>query len=183
MAPLDRLLRTLRLRQAVRRIPDGARVLDVGAYDDALFRMLGSRCDGGVAVDPHIATDERRGNVDLKPGTFPDVAIDGVFDRICLLAVVEHIPRERHADVARTCAGLLTPDGRVVMTVPAPIVDRITAVLRRLRMIDGMDLDQHYGLQTDDVVSAFAPYLRVVEHRRFELGLNHVFVFARSGAE
>jgi SAM-dependent methyltransferase len=186
VTPLDRFLRTLRFRQAVRRIPDGARVLDVGSYDDALFRML-DRVDAPaagahVAVDPHITADERRGNVELKHGAFPDVRLDGPFDRICMLAVIEHIPRERHGEVARTCADLLAPGGRVVMTVPSPLVDRITGVLARLRLIDGIDLDQHYGLHPDEVVAGFAPHLTLVERASFELGLNQVLVFGRSGA-
>jgi hypothetical protein len=65
------------------------------------------------------------------------------------------------------------------MTVPSPVVDRITSVLARLRLIAGMDLEQHYGLHPDEVVSAFAPHLRLVERARFELGLNHVLVFER----
>jgi 2-polyprenyl-3-methyl-5-hydroxy-6-metoxy-1,4-benzoquinol methylase len=179
---LDRLIQTLRLRQAVRRIPDGARVLDIGAYDDRLFRRLGSRLGSGVGVDPHVTEEGPRGKVVWKQGSFPDVHIDGPFDRVCLLAVIEHIPRDRHGDVARTIASLLDEGGRAVLTVPSPLVDRITAVLAGLRLIDGIDLDQHYGLHPDEIVASFAPHLRLVERARFELGLNHVLVFERSGS-
>ena len=62
-----------------------------------------------------------------------------------MLAVLEHIPVEQHAAVADSCAALLRPGGRVIITVPSPRVDGILHVLMRLRMISGMAAHEHYG--------------------------------------
>jgi SAM-dependent methyltransferase len=177
--PLDRFIQRLRIRQAVRHVPDDARVLDVGCFDTSLFDAIGPRLGAGVGVDPHIERETRNGNVVLKSGSFPDVDVEGPFDCICMLAVVEHIPREKHTEVSRVCAELLKPGGRLIVTVPSPIVDRVASLLARLRLIDGIDLDQHYGLAIDEMVAAFSERLRLTVRRRFELGLNNLLVFER----
>ena len=179
MKPLDRFIQRLRIRQAVRHVPHDARVLDVGSRDGALFRALGPRIRSGVGVDPHIGRESRDGNVVLKEGSFPDVDVEGPFDCICMLAVIEHIPRDQHAAVSQACIELLEPGGRLIMTVPSPLVDRIASLLSRLRLIEGMRLDQHYGLAIDDLVATFSERLRLTVRRRFELGLNNLLVFER----
>jgi hypothetical protein len=61
-------------------------------------------------------------------------------------------------------------------------VDTILGVLGRLRMIDGMSLDEHYGFDPGRTEAVFAPpAFRLAVRRRFQLGLNNLFVFERSG--
>src|ERR1041385_85314 len=100
---LDRFVQLLRVRKAARRIPDGSRVLDIGSYDGRLFDVLGSPVRFGVGVDPKPGREGTFGNVVLKQGFFPDVDVDGDFDRITMLAVIEHVPRDRQDDVAEAC--------------------------------------------------------------------------------
>jgi hypothetical protein len=84
---------------------------------------------------------------------------------------------ERPAFVA-ACRALLRPGGRVVVTVPAPLVDRIVDTLRRLRLLHGMDIEAHHGYQPEETPGYFAAAgMRLVTHEPFELGLNHLFVF------
>lgn len=176
---LDRFIQARRIKKAVRRIPDGARVLDVGAFDGRLFEVLGPRLDSGVGVDPNPALTGEFGNVVLKAGFFPDVDVEGPFDAITILAVIEHIPRERQADVADACARLLRPGGKVIITVPSPLVDTILKWLGRVRLVRCIEFHQHYGLEPQDVVDTFSKRLRLVERRRFQLGLNNLLVFER----
>jgi hypothetical protein len=96
-----------------------------------------------------------------------------------LLAVLEHIPLSQQAQLARECARALAPNGRLIITVPSPFVDRILAILLRLRLVDGMAVEQHYGFKPDRVPALFGQELRVVTARRFQCGLNHLFVFQK----
>jgi SAM-dependent methyltransferase len=161
----------------MRRIPDGARVLDIGAFDGRLFRELGARLGSGVGIDPNPVREGEFGNYVLTRGFFPDTDIAGPFDAITMLAVIEHVPRDRQADVADACARLLSATGRVIITVPSPVVDTIMHWLVRLRLLRPIEFHQHYGLDPDEVVHVFSQRLRLVVRKRFELGLNNLLVF------
>ena len=166
-------------------IANGARVLDVGCSDGELFRQLGSRIGEGVGIDADLHESVEMPGFELIPGTFPENLRDSRrFDVITMLAVLEHVPRERQADIARACSRYLEPGGYLVVTTPAPVVDRILDVLLFLRLIDGMSLEQHYGFDPSDTPAIFSPHgLTLVKFRRFQLGLNNLFVFRKGASD
>jgi hypothetical protein len=52
--------------------------------------------------------------------------------------------------------------------------------MQALHLIDGMELDEHYGFDPREVPGLFeGAGLRLVHHSRFELGFNHLFVFEK----
>jgi hypothetical protein len=64
--------------------------------------------------------------------------------------------------------------------VPLPGADRILNALKFLRVIDGMQLDQHSGLDPKKIPSAFSHRdLTLVRAERFQLGLNNLHVFRK----
>ena len=78
------------------------------------------------------------------------------------------------------CHRLLRPGGRLIVTAPAPLVDKILVWLVRFGLIDGMDLHQHYGFEPSQLPHLFGPPLfRLLHHARFQLGLNHLLVFQK----
>jgi 2-polyprenyl-3-methyl-5-hydroxy-6-metoxy-1,4-benzoquinol methylase len=160
--------------------PD-ARVLDIGCADGTL-----SRASTGirryVGVDPDVAEPGTRGGVTFIRGTFPnaEIADDERFDLVAALAVLEHIPADAQVPFARACAERLSPGGFVVITVPSPAVDAIIHGLKRLGLLEGMHEEEHHGYRPGDTPKLFEPHgLTLHCHRRFELGLNHLFVFQR----
>ena len=51
-------------------------------------------------------------------------------------------------------------------------------------MIDGMSVEEHYGFDPARTEAIFAPPdFRLVERRRFQLGLNNLYVFEKSEEE
>jgi len=176
--PLDRLLQRLRVSAAAPHIPQGARLLDVGCTDGHLLRAMKGRIRDGVGVDPD-ARSITEPSYRLVRGAFPDGLDDpGPFDVITMLAVFEHFTEEDRPRVVEACRRLLRPGGRVVITVPAAVVDRILHVLRQLRLVDGMDVEAHHGYDPDETPRHFSGF-RVLRHEPFELGLNHLFVLQR----
>lgn len=180
MKRLDAILRDIRIRQALPFIRPGDRLLDIGCFDQTLLNLVSGRVRSAMGVDP-LAQDEARGNISIRRGTVPgelDLAAES-FDCITMLAVLEHVPDA--GAVARECARLLTPGGRVVITVPKPQVDHILALLTRLRLIDGMSLEEHHGYDIEQTTPVFEQAgFRLAKRRSFELGLNCLFVFERA---
>jgi hypothetical protein len=96
-----------------------------------------------------------------------------------MLAVLEHFPDDVYAGLGVNCASFLKPKGRLVITVPSPVVDHILVVLKWLRLIDGMSSEEHHGYDTRRTRTVFYPHFRLVRHQRFQLGLNNLFVFEK----
>jgi cyclopropane fatty-acyl-phospholipid synthase-like methyltransferase len=183
---LDRFIRDQRINQAVRFIRPGSRVLDIGCHDGALFRAIGPALREGVGIDPDLAGCIEAPNYRLSPGSFPFDAPDDEeqgFDAVCALAVFEHIEAGEREKFAAGIARVLAAGGDAILTVPAPTVDGILDLLIRLRVIDGMEVDQHHGFDVNGVASIFEHAgLRLVRHERFQLGLNHLFTFNKPTA-
>jgi 2-polyprenyl-3-methyl-5-hydroxy-6-metoxy-1,4-benzoquinol methylase len=95
-----------------------------------------------------------------------------------MLATLEHI---REVDpLARECRRMLRPNGRVIITVPSPRVDQVLQILRLVRLVDGMSLEEHHGFNPFETPDLFVRHGFEMEHcRRFQMGLNHLFVFKK----
>jgi hypothetical protein len=103
------------------------------------------------------------------------------FDAITMLAVLEHISSTQHSDLRDECVRLLKPGGLLIITVPSPAVDRILDLLRRLHLVAGMALHEHHGFDPKGIPERFSGHgLVLVRAKRFQLGLNNLFVFRRS---
>lgn len=182
MKQLDRFIQRWRMRQAMQFIPANARVIDIGAHEGELFKMLGGKLSVGFGVEPLLGKKLAAANFTIMPGFFPAVRpADNNWDAVTMLAVLEHIPRTAQPPLAQACHELLRPGGRVIITVPSKAVDYILAVLRWLRLIDGMSLEEHYGFEPADTEKIFnAPRFRLIHRSKFQCGLNHLFVFERT---
>jgi hypothetical protein len=113
-------------------------------------------------------------------GNFPDDVPSESFDVITALAVLEHIPDGALPAFRDACIERLVPGGRFIATVPSPKVDQILHVLERLKLIHGMAMHEHHGFEASSTPDVFStPELRLARARRFQLGLNHLFVFER----
>jgi SAM-dependent methyltransferase len=181
MNAIDRLLQRKRIAVALRWIPAGGHVLDVGCADGALFRQANSLIRSGVGIDPDEQSDWPSGPYEFKQGRFPD-ALDGAggFDAITMLAVIEHVPAEILKKWVETVTLVLKPGGRLIITVPAPVVDRLLDIGMRLHLLDGMDAESHHGFDPRVIPNEMSsPAMRLVRASRFEMGLNHLYVFER----
>lgn len=180
MTRLDFFIQRYRIHIAEPFIPGSARVLDIGCGDGALFRSL-AYLSGGIGIDPDISATIRLPNADLIPGYFPaGLPNSDPYDVITLLAVLEHLPQNAQAALARDCFDYLKPKGRIIITVPSAAVDKVLAVLTSIRLMHGTHVEQHYGFDPRQTPGLFqSAGFRLVCAKKFELGLNNLFVFAK----
>lgn len=179
MKAVDRFLQSWRERKARAWLRPGARVLDIGCHQGEFLGRLGGAIRESVGLDPlarpaTTAAYELQAIPFSEPAPFPA----GRFDAIVLLATLEHI-RDK-APLAREALRLLSPGGRLIMTVPSPRVDDIVHTLVRLGLADGMSLEEHHGFKPADTKPIFCGAgLELEHHESFQFGLNHLFVFRR----
>lgn len=181
---LDRVIRSVRIRKVGAYLGVGVSVLDVGCFDGSLLATYRARITDGVGIDPLIDANGRWGGFRFIKSPFPSSDLDGQrFDVITMLAVLEHVPADELDRWRAACEDLLEPGGRLIATVPSPRVDDILHLLGRLRLIQGMSVHQHHGFDPRALPEILSSgRLQVVAHRRFELGLNHLFVFRKVDA-
>jgi 2-polyprenyl-3-methyl-5-hydroxy-6-metoxy-1,4-benzoquinol methylase len=182
MNRVDRFLQHKRIAEALRWMPPGGHVLDIGCADGALFRQARSLIKSGIGIDPDEPSDWPTGPYEFRQGTFPD-ALDGAdrFDAIAMLAVIEHVPSDIRKTWFDTVMAVLNPGGRLIITVPAPAVDRLLDVGIRLHLLHGMDAESHHGFDPRVIPEELSTSaMRLLKASRFEMGLNHLFVYERT---
>jgi 2-polyprenyl-3-methyl-5-hydroxy-6-metoxy-1,4-benzoquinol methylase len=196
MKTIDRILQKWRMSKALQHIPAGSRLLDIGCFDGSFFVYAGNRLNSGLGIDPLLIEDtvaEReartlsiethRDSITLVKGFFPKDIPAGTekFDVITALAVFEHIPEEMLQDFVAACHSWLNDKGLVILTVPSPFVDKILVVLSKLRLIDGMSLEEHHELPVEGICNLYTNNaFTLLKHSTFQLGLNNLFVFRKN---
>lgn len=184
MKSTDIFLQNWRIAKVRRFIAPGAKILDIGSADGALFRRLGRDAGkGSLGVDPTLSQTLNVNGCDLLAGFFPEAVpvAAGHFDVITMLAVLEHFPPPAYAALREGCRRFLRPGGKLLITVPSPQVDQILAVLKGLRLVDGMSLEEHHGYRVEQTTEIFPPpQFQLVTRGTFQLGLNNLFVFERT---
>jgi hypothetical protein len=182
MRYIDRLLQNWRIRKGLQYLNQSGRVIDVGAHQGELFQALGSRLQAGFGIEPLLAAPIESSVYVIHPGFFPEVRPpDTGWDAITMFAVLEHIPRADQPALAEACYELLKVGGRVIITVPSHAVDHVLSALKFMRLIDGMSLEEHFGFEPAETMRIFSsPRFKLVRHARFQMGLNHLYVFEKA---
>lgn len=182
MRYLDRALQRWRFKVAKPWIQEDAEVLDIGCFQGEFLKDIAPKIRRGTGIDPLTQTATQENLTFLKFYFVDHLPFkDESFDVICLLAVLEHV--ENKSELIAECVRLLRKEGRVILTVPSPHVDGILELLARLSLIDGMSLDEHHHYDPSLLPGLFFNVgFNLLIHRRFQLGLNNLFVFIKTGS-
>lgn len=180
MKTLDRYLQNVRIKKARKFIRKQDAILDIGSVDGVMFEKWEKDISYSYGIDPILDKVIKTDFYTLIPGKFPeDIPEYLKFDAITMLAVLEHIPKEFQNIMSQDFYDLLKPKGRVIITVPSPQVDLILNVLQKLKLIDGMSLEEHYGFKPSDTETIFSKGFKLIKKKKFQLGLNNLYVFEK----
>lgn len=184
MKLLDKFIRYWRVKVALKNRPEiMENVFDIGCDDGYLLQKLSHITKRQDGVDPRLSTNSISPKSEIKKGFFPSVIEDyqmrGEYDAIFALAVFEHFSEKDIQQSAFVISRMLSPRGRLIITVPHPFVDKILDVLIFLQLIEGQAVEEHHGFDPDALLSYFSASLRLVKREIFQFGLNNVFVFER----
>jgi 2-polyprenyl-3-methyl-5-hydroxy-6-metoxy-1,4-benzoquinol methylase len=184
MKAIDKFLRYWRVKVALNNGPKSmTSVFDIGCDDGYLLRKLAPVTSKQDGIDPRLCI-EGIGNISkVKKGFFPASIeaeqMNGSYDAIFALAVFEHFTEVDIRESASVISKMLSDEGRLVVTVPHPFVDKILDVLMWLRLIDGQALEEHHEFNPETLLSYFSESLKLVKRQKFQFGLNNIFVFER----
>lgn len=183
---IDKVLRFWRVSKVLPYINNVATVLDIGCDDGYLLRKISGRITFGVGIeDPLGVPAGKSENLEFRTGYFPESFLptspeNRVFSIITALAVIEHVPDEKLDNFLSAANKALCERGKFILTVPSPLVDAIVDFLVKIKLADGMSLEEHRGFDPNDLKPAFERHGFVLEkHETFQLGLNNLFVFRK----
>lgn len=181
---LDKVIRYWRVNIALENVPTFATsAFDIGCDDGYLLNRVSRTVTKRDGIDPRLEKEVFLTESELTRGYFPkDLSAtqqSNRYDAIFALAVFEHFSENDLKLSAKTINRLLTEDGRLIVTVPHPAVDKLLDILMGLQLIDGQATEEHHGFNPTTLVDYFAQEMRLVDHKKFQFGLNNLFVFGR----
>lgn len=184
MKRLDFYLRTYRQRVIERYVPKmGGALFDIGCEDGNLMHKMAGRFKDIYGCDPDLSSIDIPNSQTSIEGRFPEalekVPVSLKFDVFTALAVFEHMPTSEIKMSGRAISERLDNGGLLIATVPSPVVDHILHILMFLKLVDGQEAHQHYGFVPKDLIDLFAGELQLIVHKKFQLGLNNIFVFGK----
>lgn len=184
MKLLDKLIRAWRVNVALKHAPHTMiNVFDIGCDDGFLLKKMLARTTRQDGCDPLLKVESIGSHSELIKGYFPRVIRERhtniTYDVIFALAVFEHFSENDLQESAAVIRDMLTPEGRLIVTLPHPFVDMLLDVLLALHLIDGQAVEEHHGFDPEKLGDYFSNSLRCIKRERFQLGLNNVFIFQR----
>jgi 2-polyprenyl-3-methyl-5-hydroxy-6-metoxy-1,4-benzoquinol methylase len=184
MKLLDKFIRYWRVEVALKNRPKlMENVFDIGCDDGYLLQKLSHITKRQDGVDPRLNANSISPESEIKKGFFPSVIEDyqmqGTYDAIFALAVFEHFSEKDIQQSAFVISRMLSPEGRLIITAPHRFADKILNVLIFFHLMDGTALEDHHGFDPEALIGYFSDSLRLVKRKRFQFGLNNIFIFGR----
>lgn len=175
---LDAFIARWRLGRIRPHIKSGDTVLDFGCGHQAyLLSSVRHLISQGIGLDYDTEDSNPWPNIQLRRTRFtgrmefPDLH----FDKIVMLAVLEHIPLDFVGPLFCEFRRILKPDGRILITTPTPRGKWVLEFLAfQLHIISTSEIADHkkYYDRRDIENLAFEQMLAISVYRKFQLGMN-----------
>jgi len=187
--PLDLVICRWRSRIVRRFIRPGTKLMDFGCGHQALFlQSVQTDLSHGIGLDYDAAPCRPAPNLEVQRFHFKDhfEFPDRTFDRVTILAVLEHIPLDQVGTLFQEFRRILKDDGRILLTTPTPAARPVLEFLAfRLKIISGPEIadHKHYYSRADIVDLARRQGLVCDAYDTFQFGLNSFASLAKSQSD
>ena len=159
------------------------RVLDVGCGSGGLSRFVNADSYHGVEKDEEslAIAKKQHPNIIFSRNIGE---IDGFFDTVVSLAVIEHVPSPSQF-LLELSQMLKDENGRIVVTTPHPSVDWVHGLGASIGLFSKHANDEHEDLLNQETLRQAGDQagLQMVVYERFLLGANQLAVFSRKSVE
>ena len=175
---LDLFICRWRSRIVAKRIAQGDTLLDFGCGHQALFlRAVGRLLTHGIGLDYDAEPQRIPPNLEIRNEHFKDRLPfdDASFERVTMLAVLEHIEPSEIDILMREIHRVLKPGGKLLLTTPTPRSKPLLEFLAfKLRIISGPEIadHKHYYSRSDIEALAKTNAFDCADFEYFQLGLN-----------
>jgi len=181
---LDKILSNYRLAVVAKYIEQEDTVLDLGCgVQHYLLKRFRNKFKSGYGLDYDIE-GRKEGNIILMnfkyQGKLP--LEDNLFDKVFLLAVLEHIEMKDTGALFLEFSRILKKRGRVIITTPTPRCKTILEFIAfRLKLVAPEEVTDHKHYYIADEIRdlAEASGLKVVDSKLFQFGLNSLYVLEK----
>lgn len=182
---IDMVIAGLRFRKIVDFIEKDECILDFGCgVKSFLLKKVGKKIKLGVGLDYDVKNG-KQGNIEYinfrynKKLPFENKS----FDKIFLLAVLEHIEVEKVEGLFLELKRVLKNDGKIVLTTPTPKSKKILEFLAyKIKLISSQEVGDHkkYYNKREILRLIKMSALKLTDYRLFQFGLNSLVVFKKS---
>jgi len=178
---LDKSLQLLRFREAIKYIPKGAIVCDVGCGRQALFlKKIAGLIKYGFGFDKDVE-NYKNSKLELKKlqiSSFLPLKNE-VVDVVTLLAVLEHL--ENPQEILKESFRILKNGGRLILTTPTPPAKPLLEFLAfKLKIIDQKEIKDHKNYFWPSEIRKYLVLAGFKEEnisiKPFEFGLNQIVI-------
>lgn len=181
---LDKFISRYRLFAAIKYINKNDIILDLGCGAQHYLLNCGkNKFKAGYGLDYDIE-DSQEGNITLINhrcgGSLP--VKDNFFDKVFLLAVLEHIEEKDVEGLFLEFYRILKKGGRVIITTPTPPAKPVLEFLAlKLKVITPEEVTdhKHYYLAEEICDLAKKSGLQIIKVSYFQLGLNCLYVLEK----
>ena len=183
---LDMFICRWRSRVARRQVQTGDTVLDFGCGHQLLFlRSIQQTIKLGIGLDYDAEPGRPAANLEVRQFHFEERFDfpDQTFDKVSILAVLEHIPSDQVDSLLAEFTRLLKPGGCVLITTPTPAAKPVLDLLAfKLHVISEPEIadHQHYYSKADLQALAGRHGLKFTTYRKFLFGFNCFATFTKA---
>lgn len=160
-------------------------ILDVGCGYGSVLKSFSPASENYVGIDHNPAVIQwlQKHYPDyqflLQDADIESISVQRQFDTILMIAVLEHLQYPER--LIATLPEFLKPDGKIVLTTPAPVGGWVHNLGGQLGIFSREAKEDHKGFYDhDSLVRLFLKAgLTIIEYRSFMVGMNQVAIFKR----
>ncbi|MFA7301078.1 MAG: class I SAM-dependent methyltransferase [Candidatus Shapirobacteria bacterium] len=180
----DKIIAKWRLSKIVREVSINDDVLDFGCGSQGYFlKIVSDGIKSGVGIDYDVPVKSEGNLKYLKYKYIDRLPFEsGVFDKVVMLAVLEHVMLDGVKNLFCEFARVLRKNGQIILTTPTPMSKPLLEFLAKTRIINKAEIEDHkkYYNKADIEQLAAKTGFEIISYKLFQFGLNSVVILEKN---